>query len=50
MTHVLLSNRDALFSMMDFTLLLNPVFLLIAFANMLGMIGYWMPFMFLVDR
>jgi len=42
--------RDALFSMMDFTLLLNPVFLLIAFANMLGMIGYWMPFMFLVDR
>jgi len=42
--------RDALFSMMDFTLLLNPVFLLVAFANMLGMIGYWMPFMFLVDR
>lgn len=42
--------RDALFSMMDFSLLLNPVFLLIAFANMLGMIGYWMPFMFLVDR
>ena len=33
--------------MMDFSLLKNPVFLVIGFANMIGMLGFYTPFVYL---
>lgn len=43
------SFKDALSTMMDMTLLKNPVFLFICISNFLGMAGLYIPFVYIVD-
>ncbi|XP_068248337.1 uncharacterized protein [Palaemon carinicauda] len=41
------SMRGTLSQMMDFSLLKNPVFLMIGIANLFGMLGFYTPFVYL---
>lgn len=41
--------KSALGSMLDISLLSNPVFLLIGVSNVFGMLGLYVPFVYLVD-
>ncbi|XP_058802203.1 uncharacterized protein LOC131670544 [Phymastichus coffea] len=43
------SFKEALGTMMDMSLLKNPVFLLICISNVFGMAGLYIPFFYLVD-
>jgi len=43
------SFKYALAAMMDFSLLKDPVFMLIGISNMFGMAGLYVPFVYLVD-
>lgn len=43
------SFKSALSQMMDFSLLKDPVFMLIAVSNLFGMAGLYVPFVYLVD-
>lgn len=43
------SFKSALAAMMDFTLLKDPVFMLIGISNVFGMAGLYVPFVYLVD-
>lgn len=43
------SFKDALATMMDVSLLKNPVFLLIGISNVFGMAGLYVPFVYLVE-
>ncbi|XP_015610387.1 monocarboxylate transporter 3 isoform X3 [Cephus cinctus] len=43
------SFKEALATMMDMSLLKNPVFLLIGISNVFGMAGLYVPFVYLVD-
>ncbi|XP_031332551.1 monocarboxylate transporter 7 isoform X3 [Photinus pyralis] len=43
------SFKSALAQMMDFSLLKDPVFMLIAISNLFGMAGLYVPFVYLVD-
>ncbi|XP_033324372.1 monocarboxylate transporter 9 isoform X2 [Megalopta genalis] len=43
------SFKEALGTMMDVSLLKNPVFLLIGISNVFGMAGLYVPFVYLVD-
>ncbi|XP_063608222.1 uncharacterized protein LOC134782611 [Penaeus indicus] len=43
------SMRGTLSQMMDFSLLKNPVFLMIGVANLFGMLGFYTPFVYLPD-
>ncbi|XP_014278918.1 monocarboxylate transporter 9 isoform X4 [Halyomorpha halys] len=43
------SFKSALATMLDFSLLKNPVFLLIGISNVFGMAGLYIPFVYLVD-
>lgn len=43
------SFKEALGTMMDLSLLKNPVFLLICISNVFGMAGLYIPFFYLVD-
>lgn len=43
------SFRSTLASMMDLTLLKDPVFMLISISNFFGMMGLYVPFVYLVD-
>lgn len=43
------SFKSALAAMLDFSLLKNPVFLLIGISNVFGMAGLYIPFVYLVD-
>ncbi|XP_046341093.1 monocarboxylate transporter 14-like [Haliotis rufescens] len=42
--------RDTLSEMLDVKLLKNPTFLLICFGNVLAMLGFYVPFVYIVDR
>ena len=42
--------KDILKEMLDFSLLSDPVFLVAAVANALGMLGMYVPFIFVADR
>ncbi|CAL8110736.1 unnamed protein product [Orchesella dallaii] len=41
--------KSALAQLMDFSLLANPVFLFIAISNVFGMLGFYVPFVYLID-
>jgi len=41
--------KNVLSTMMDFSLLKDPVFLLIGISNVFGMAGLYVPFVYLVD-
>jgi hypothetical protein len=41
--------KSALGQMMDCSLLKNPVFLLIAISNVFGMLGFYVPFVYIID-
>jgi len=41
--------KSAMAQMMDFSLMKNPVFLFIAISNVFGMLGFYIPFVFLID-
>ena len=43
------SFKEALATMMDVSLLKNPVFLLIGISNVFGMAGLYVPFVYLLD-
>ena len=43
------SFKEALATMMDVSLLKDPVFLLIGISNVFGMAGLYVPFFYLVD-
>lgn len=43
------SFKEALSTMMDMSLLKNPVFLLIGISNIFGMAGLYVPFVYLID-
>ncbi|XP_034952770.1 monocarboxylate transporter 12 isoform X2 [Chelonus insularis] len=43
------SFKEALATMMDMSLLKNPVFLMIGISNVFGMAGLYVPFVYLVD-
>lgn len=43
------SFKEALATMMDVSLLKNPVFLLIGISNLFGMAGLYVPFVYLLD-
>ena len=43
------SFKEALGTMMDMSLLKDPVFLLIGISNVFGMAGLYVPFVYLVD-
>lgn len=43
------SVKSVLASMLDYSLLKNPVFLLIGISNMFGMAGLYVPFVYLVE-
>lgn len=43
------SFKEALATMMDMSLLKDPVFLLIGISNVFGMAGLYVPFVYLVD-
>lgn len=43
------SFKEALGTMLDMSLLRNPVFLLIGISNVFGMAGLYVPFFYLVD-
>lgn len=43
------SFKEALATMLDMSLLRNPVFLLIGISNVFGMAGLYVPFVYLVD-
>ncbi|XP_069947319.1 monocarboxylate transporter 14-like isoform X2 [Cherax quadricarinatus] len=43
------SIKGTLSQMMDFSLLKNPIFLLIGVANLFGMLGFYTPFVYLPD-
>ncbi|VDM39492.1 unnamed protein product [Toxocara canis] len=44
-----LSIRNALSEMMDVKLLKEPVMMLLCLSNLLGMLGFYVPFMFVID-
>lgn len=41
--------KSALGQLVDFSLLTNPVFLFIAISNVFGMLGFYVPFVYLID-
>jgi hypothetical protein len=41
--------KSALSQMMDFSLLKNPVFLFIAISNIFGMLGFYVPFVYIIE-
>jgi hypothetical protein len=41
--------KEALAELMDFSLLKNPVFLLIAISGVVGMLGFYVPFVYIID-
>lgn len=41
--------KSALAEMMDFSLLKNPIFLFIAVSNVFGMLGFYVPFVYIID-
>lgn len=41
--------KSALAQLMDFSLLANPVFLFIAISNVFGMLGFYVPFVYLIE-
>lgn len=41
--------RNAFSEMIDITLLKDPVMLLLSLSNLLGMMGFYIPFIFLKD-
>lgn len=41
--------REAASEMIDFELLKNPIMLLLCISNLTGMMGFYIPFMFLKD-
>ncbi|ODM93665.1 Monocarboxylate transporter 7 [Orchesella cincta] len=41
--------KSALAQLMDFSLLANPVFLFIGISNVFGMLGFYVPFVYLID-
>lgn len=43
------SFQTALAAMLDYTLLKDPVFLMIGISNVFGMAGLYVPFVYLVD-
>lgn len=43
------SFKSALSTMLDVSLLKNPVFIIICISNMFGMAGLYIPFVYLVD-
>lgn len=43
------SFKSALATMMDVSLLKDPVFMLIGVSNLFGMAGLYVPFVYLVD-
>jgi hypothetical protein len=43
------SFKSTLAAMMDLTLLKDPVFMLISISNFFGMMGLYVPFVYLVD-
>lgn len=43
------SFKSALYAMMDFSLLKDPVFMLIGLSNIFGMGGLYVPFVYIVD-
>jgi hypothetical protein len=43
------SFKSALAAMLDYTLLKDPVFLLIGVSNVFGMAGLYVPFVYLID-
>jgi predicted MFS family arabinose efflux permease len=43
------SFKSTLAAMMDVTLLKDPVFMLISISNFFGMMGLYVPFVYLVD-
>lgn len=42
--------KSALAQMMDFSLLKNPVFLFIAVSNIFGMLGFYVPFVYIMGK
>lgn len=44
-----LSVRNALNEMVDIELLKEPVMMLLCLSNLLGMLGFYVPFMFVID-
>lgn len=44
------SAKDTLREMLDFSLLSNPAFVLICIGNIFSMIGFYIPFVYTVDR
>lgn len=42
--------KDTLREMLDFSLLIDPAFGIVCFANILVFLGYFIPFVFLRDR
>ena len=41
--------KSALAQLMDFSLLKNPVFLFIAVSNVFGMLGFYVPFVYIIQ-
>jgi len=41
--------KTALSQLMDFSLLKNPVFLFIAVSNVFGMLGFYVPFVYIIQ-
>ncbi len=41
--------KTALAQLMDFSLLKNPVFLFIAISNVFGMLGFYIPFVYVIE-
>lgn len=41
--------KSALEQLMDFELMKNPVFIFIAVSNVFGMLGFYVPFVYLID-
>ena len=35
--------------LMDFSLMLDPVFLFLGVSNIFGMLGFYVPFVFIID-
>uniref|UniRef100_A0AC34PUL4 Major facilitator superfamily (MFS) profile domain-containing protein n=1 Tax=Panagrolaimus sp. JU765 TaxID=591449 RepID=A0AC34PUL4_9BILA len=44
-----LAIRSALAEMIDLTLLKNPIMLLLCLSNILGMLGFYIPFVYIID-
>ncbi|GBL89478.1 Monocarboxylate transporter 12 [Araneus ventricosus] len=47
--HLPPSMSDTIYEMLDFSLLKNNVFLLICISNIVGMIGFYVPFVYITD-